>query len=73
MCDSDDKSSVEDLKDLATAVFLSEIRKRRYYQRPRKYRKTPANERFATDLNADKVRVEEEDDEAVAVKVRCHC
>ena len=51
-----DESSTEDLKDLATAVCLSEIRKRRYLQRPNRYRKSPATERFETDLNANKVR-----------------
>ena len=46
----DDDDSLEDMKDLATAVCLSELRKRRYLQRPSKYRKSPASERFETDL-----------------------
>ena len=65
-----DESSTEDLKDLATAVCLSEIRKRRYLQRPNRYRKSPATERFETDLNANKVRNnnEEEDGNSSSVE-----
>jgi hypothetical protein len=47
----DEEDSVEDLKDLATAVSLSTIRKRRYISRSTKYRKSPAETRFKTDLN----------------------
>ena len=42
----DDDDSLEDMKDLATAICLSKLRKRRYLQRPSKYRKSPASERF---------------------------
>jgi hypothetical protein len=38
MMDSDDEDSLEDLKDLASVVLVSEIRKRRYYKRNNKYR-----------------------------------
>ena len=54
LLDDDSDESVEDIKDLAAAVCLSELRKRRYLERPKKHRKSPANERFRTDLNADK-------------------
>ena len=47
----DDDDSLEDMKDLATAICLSEIRKRRYMDR-NKYRKSPSGGRFETDLNA---------------------
>ena len=50
LVDSDD-DSVEDMKDLAAAVCLSELRKRRYFQRSTKYRKSPATQRFKTDLH----------------------
>ena len=36
--DDDDDDSLEDMKDLATAICLSEICKRRYFDRPHKYR-----------------------------------
>lgn len=49
----DDEDSLEDMKDLAITVCLSELRKRRYYQRPPKYRKSPAAQRFETDLNEE--------------------
>ena len=54
----DDDDSLEEIKDLATVICLSEIRKRRYLQRPSKYRKGPAQERFKTDLNADQIEGE---------------
>jgi DDE superfamily endonuclease len=47
----DDNDSLEDIKDLATAVCLSEVRKRRYLNRSSRYRKSPAIERFNTDLD----------------------
>jgi DDE superfamily endonuclease len=51
----DDDDSVEDLKDLATVVCLSEIRKRRYLQRS-KYRKSPATGRFKIHLNEKEIQ-----------------
>ena len=51
----DDDDSLEDMKDLATAICISEIRNRRYLEQPTKYRKSPAVERFNTDLNAQQV------------------
>jgi hypothetical protein len=50
MLHSDDEDSLEDLKDLASVVFLSELRKRRYYKRQKRYRKCRAEERFSKDL-----------------------
>ena len=51
MLTEDDDDSLEDMKDLATAVCLSELRKRRYFQHSNKYRKSPATQRFQTDLH----------------------
>ena len=62
----DDDDSLEDLKDLATAVCLSEIRKRRYLNRPSKYRKSPAGERFAIDLNEEHVSATDSEETAEA-------
>jgi hypothetical protein len=50
---NDDEDSLEDVKDLATAICLSKIRKSRYLNRSNKYRKSPAVGRFETDLNLD--------------------
>jgi hypothetical protein len=50
MLHSDDEDSFEDLQDLASVVFLSELRKRRYYKRRKKYRKCRAEERLNKDL-----------------------
>jgi hypothetical protein len=41
------------MKDLASVVFLSELRKRRYYKRHRKYRKSRAEDRFSSDLHVN--------------------
>jgi hypothetical protein len=53
MEDEEDDSSVEHLKDLAAAMSLKQARNKRYLFRPSKYRKSPAPERFATDLQED--------------------
>lgn len=58
----DDEDSLEDLKDLAAVVCLSEIRRRRYLQRPSKYRKSPAAERFANDLNTTRTQTGDNND-----------
>jgi DDE superfamily endonuclease len=47
----DDEDSLEDLKDLATLMCLSKLRKNRYLCRGTKYRKSPATERFLMDLH----------------------
>jgi hypothetical protein len=47
----DDEDSVEDIKDFASAVLLSEVRKRRFYKRHTRYRKSLAKERFYNDLH----------------------
>ena len=57
----DDEDSIEDLKDLATAMFLSDLRKRRHFQRPTRHRRSPSADRFATDLNNQPVVVDASD------------
>jgi hypothetical protein len=51
MIHDDDEDSVEDIKDFASAVLLSEVRKRRFYKRHTRYRKSLAKERFYNDLH----------------------
>ena len=53
--DDNDDETVEDMKDIAVAGSLRKIKRNRYFSRPTKYRKSPAEERFRTDLNADKI------------------
>jgi DDE superfamily endonuclease len=48
--DDDDDSSVEDTNDLAAALTLRAAESRRYVTRGSRYRKSPAAERFETDL-----------------------
>jgi DDE superfamily endonuclease len=54
---SDDDDSVEDLKDVATAILLRKTRNRRYIFRPQ-YRKSPAVSRFKIDLNLSDGEIE---------------
>jgi hypothetical protein len=51
----DDEDSLEDMKDLANTIFLSELRRQRYLHRRSKYRKSPATDRFKTDMNVDSI------------------
>jgi hypothetical protein len=46
-----DEDSVEGIKDLASTLFLNAVRKRRFYKRHRKNRKSRAQERFYSDLH----------------------
>jgi hypothetical protein len=55
MIHSDDEDSLEDMKILASVIFLSELRKRRYYKCHKKYRKSRAEERFSKDLYVNDV------------------
>jgi hypothetical protein len=50
MMDSDDEDSLEFLKDMASVVLESEIRKRRCYKRNNRYRKSRAAERLTNDF-----------------------
>jgi hypothetical protein len=46
----DDDDSLEDMKDLLTLILLKKMKSRRYLFRASKYRKSPAVDRFKTDL-----------------------
>jgi hypothetical protein len=56
----DDDDSMEDCKDLAMAMCLRNAERSRYLHRSGRYKKSPKEERFATDLN-DTNKKQEED------------
>jgi DDE superfamily endonuclease len=60
--DGDDDDSLEDCKDLVLARCLRNAESSRYLHRSGKYRKSPAEERFATDLNHTNKKQEEDKD-----------
>jgi hypothetical protein len=59
LCDDDD-DSLEDCKDLVLATCLRNADTSRYLHRSGKYRKSPANERFITDLDEQGKKKEEQ-------------